>query len=132
MEAAALLQRYLDAGQGSQLPARRNRGQLRDLGVELVALQRAVDDIVASGRQAQLAVRLLVPIANEQQRDVTGSLVVSNLPAELRSGHIEQIESEHDQVRPLVARFLQRLAPRQGRGDGRFAAPQNALLKKKR
>src|SRR5262249_31306164 len=56
-----------------------------------------------------------------------------DLAAELRRGHVEQVESEDDELRPLHARLLQSF-PARKRGEHRLgmAAAEDCLLKQQR
>src|ERR1700738_468168 len=102
-ESPVFLEGDFDPRERAQLPAARNTGQARDLGVEIVALQGPINHVVASGGQTEVLMLSVVAIADEQQRDATRAIVAANLAAELRRRHIEEIEPEHDQLWLLLA-----------------------------
>src|SRR5262249_3596041 len=121
------------AGNGAELPARGDGGQLRYLRVELLALQRTKNDVVASGGKTEVGMRGVLALAHQQQRRRLHLRIAADLAAELRRGHVEQVESEDDELRPLHARLLQSLPGRKG-GERRIgmAAAEDCLLKQQR
>src|SRR5438067_2905707 len=131
-EAAVLLQRDLDLRDRAELAARRNRGQPRHLRVEVVPLQRTEDHIVAAGGEAEVAVLSVLALAHEEQRDSSGQRILADGAAELRRGHVEEIEAEDDEVRPLGARFHEAFAAGQRGRHGGAAAAEDGLLEQHR
>jgi len=131
-EAPVLFDRHFDARQRAQLAARWDRRQPGHFRIELVALQRTVDDVVAARGETELGLLGRVTLADKQQRHRTRRSVGANLAAEFGGGHVEEVEREHDQLRTIGACDLQSIGAGQCRGDRGMAATKDRFLEQQR
>src|SRR5581483_1696913 len=131
-EAAVLFERDFDLRDRTELAANGNRRQLLDLGIELAPLDRTEDHVIAAGGETEVAMIGILAIGDEQERRGARQVMAADLAAELRRGHVEEIEPEDDEMRDLLARLLQPFGAGERRENDRVAAPQNRLLKGQR
>src|SRR5438094_4162597 len=106
-EAAVVLQRDLDAGDGAELAAGRDGGEAGHLLVQLLALQRPINDVVAAGGETKLRMLCVLALADQKQRHRLDLRVAADLAAELGRGHVEQVDTEDDELWPLRERLEQ-------------------------